>query len=472
MHHPNIVLFLTDDHAPWTLPEYGNRELKTPHFSRLAAEGVLFRNAFTPCPVCSPARACLMTGRTPSQVGIHDWLEEGNADIAALDRLSGEATLAELLQRAGYQTFLSGKWHLGQSHHTPRGFDHCFGIGGGQGIHNGSLSFHQDGVPLELEGNKSRIITDKAVEFLEAATGDEPFFLNISYIATHSPYQIQAHEPHLADKVQDFDFVDIPAYIPHPWAKNEGLNASQESNDQVLRDRYRGYYAAVMELDHNVGRIMEALEQRGLLDDTIIIYASDHGCSLGQNGFWGKGNSTRPLNMYEVSLRIPLLIRGPQISPGHIVDLPVDHYDLFQAICEWGGVPRFSDEWESRHYPGTSLAPLAGGRTVPAWQQERYGEYGDLRMIRTEEFKLVHRYPNGPHDLYHLTVDPGETRNLAGDSDYAAVQQELTTRLEQWYSQHEDPRYTGLRVKSLPPHNMGYEAWRDGIREARGLQVS
>ncbi|MDE0312235.1 MAG: sulfatase-like hydrolase/transferase, partial [Caldilineaceae bacterium] len=126
MARPNILLFLTDDHGQWANGCYGNSELQTPNLDRLATEGARFADAFTPCPVCSPARACLMTGRTPSQVGIHDWLQEAEPVIGDHDWLAGEETLPQLLSRAGYHCGLSGKWHMGRSHRTPPGFDWAF----------------------------------------------------------------------------------------------------------------------------------------------------------------------------------------------------------------------------------------------------------------------------------------------------------------------------------------------------------
>jgi len=463
MTKPNILLFLTDDHAPWSLPAYGETELKTPHLSRLAAEGTRFANAFTPCPVCSPARACLLTGRTPSQVGIHDWLQESGPAIANRDWLGSEVTLPELLQEAGYFTMLSGKWHLGGSHLTPRGFDRCFGLGGWQGVHNGTYTFHQDGEALTLKGNKSRFITSKALEMLESAPINQPFFLNVGYIATHSPYVASEHDPVLVAEVAALQFPDIPAYIPHPWAQNEGLESATEED---LLQRYRGYYAGVLEIDRNVGRILKWLEDRDELQNTIVIYVSDHGCALGHHGFWGKGNSTRPLNMYDVSLRVPLLMSGPSVARNHVIQEPVDHYDLFEAICDWGEV----ELREGRNYPGRSLVPLAEGRAVEDWRLERFGEYGDLRMIRTPAWKFVKRYPDGPHELFDLIEDPGELVNLAGMPGKREIQADLEAKMERWYAEHEDPEKSGLAVKSLPLHN-SYEAWRDGVREGRGLQA-
>lgn len=470
MSQPNILLFLTDDHASWAARCYGNSELETPTLDRLAAEGARFENAFTPCPVCSPARACLLTGRTPSQVGIHDWLQEAIPDIADHDWLADEVTLPELLTEVGYHCGLSGKWHLGQSQRTPRGFAWNFGLPGWQGRHNDPYTYHLNGEPLPLEGNKSTLITDYALRFLEDASRDKPFFLTIGYIATHSPYEADAHDPARVDRYADATFRDIPPYHPHPWHKNEGMAGGLGASEDQLRSRYQGYYAAVSEIDREIGRILDFLEWSGQFENTLVVYTADHGCALGHQGFWGKGNSTRPLNMAEVSLRIPLLMRWPaQIPAGMVIPQCVDHYDTFQTLCAWTGVnltPR-----ADRAYPGHSLATLIENGDDISWDETRYGEYGDLRMIRTPDYKFVKRYPHGPYDLFDLRADPDETLNRAGWPHLAEVQDRLESQLEAWYADHEDPRKSGLRVKDLRQHNASSEAWRDGLRERRGLQV-
>lgn len=463
---PNILLFLTDDHAAWAAHCYGNRELKTPHLDRLAAEGVRFANAFTPSPVCSPARACLLTGRTPSQVGIHDWLQEKITEIAAHDWLAAEVTLPELLAAQGYRCGLSGKWHLGQSHKTPRGFDWCFGLPGWQGRHNEPYTYHLNGEALPLSGNKSTLITDYALRFLEEHSIERPFFLNVGYIATHSPYEAETHDPTLVEDYADATFADILPYAPHPWHKNEGLAGGFQPTEAQIRSRYRGYYAAVTEIDREMGRLLGFLETTGQLDNTLVIYTADHGCALGHQGFWGKGNSTRPLNMYDVSLHVPLFIRWPgQVPAAQTIEHCVDHYDTFQAICDWAGI-----ELADRNYPGRSYLPLLAGKDND-WDDTRYGEYGDLRMIRTPRWKFVKRYPHGPYDLFELQHDPDETLNRAGWDEYREVQESLEAQLEQWYSQHETAVHRGLHVKELRQHNESSEAWRDGRRERRGLQV-
>lgn len=466
---PNILLFLTDDHGAWATGCYGNREVRAPTLDRLAREGTRFRNAFTPSPVCSPARACLLTGRTPSQVGIHDWIEEARPEFGDPDWLAGETTLAELLQRAGYRCGLSGKWHLGRSHATPRGLDWYFGLPRWQGNHIETYTYLLDDRPLTLSGNKTRFITDYALEFLEKTAADQPFFLQVGYIATHSPWDNQ--EPDLVALYNDAAFVDIPPYTPHPWRKNEGLTAEDAADPAALRRRYASYYAAVTDIDRGVARILDTLREQGRLDNTLVIYTSDHGLTLGHHGFWGKGNSTRPLNMYETSLRVPLLLRWPGVvADGQVVAACVDHYDTFQTIRDWVGLDQAHDD-RARDYPGRSYRIFAQGGAIPGWDDTRWGEYGDLRMIRAPRFKLVRRYPAGPNDLFDLESDPGETNNLAGRADYAAIEAELSWRLADWYARHEDPAASGLRVKQLRQHNARSEAWRDGLREARGLQI-
>ena len=458
---PNILLFLTDDHGAWATGCYGNAEVHTPTLDGLAESGARFTQAWTPTPVCSPGRACLLTGKTASQIGIHDWLEEAIPEVAERDWLGETRTLFEYLADAGYSTGLSGKWHLGQSHLKPKGADFFFGLPGWQGAHNQPYTYIDNGELVELDGNKSRHITDRAIDFLDAAPADRPFFLNVGYIATHSPYQQQTHDPALTALYQDCAFAAIPPYDPHPWVKNEGGGNDLSEGD--LRDRYIGYYAAVHEIDDNIKRILDALRQRDQLENTIIIYTSDHGCAIGHHGFFGKGNSTRPLNMYDISLHVPLIIAGRGIV-NTVVDHNIDHYDTFQTICQLAGIA----ESVPADCTGQSYLPLLQGASMD-WDETCYGEYGDLRMIRDERWKLVWRYPAGPHDLFDLQADPGELRNVF--ADHPAEVKRLKTQLDAFYREHEVDAVSGLRVKQLPAHNGKSEAWRDGRREARGLQV-
>ncbi len=457
---PNILLFLTDDHGAWANGSYGNTEVQTPALDALAAAGTRFKHAFTPSPVCSPARACLLTGKTPSQVGIHDWLEEAVPEIGERDWLGGAPTLFDLLSAAGYHTGLSGKWHLGRSQRPPSGADYHFGLPGWQGAHNTPYTYIRNGDMLKLSGNKSRHITDHAIEFLDSAPADKPFFLNVGFIATHSPYAQETHDPRQTARYQDCAFRDIPPWQPHPWVKNEG--GPNELSPQDLRDRYIGYYAACSEIDENVARLVSALQARDQWENTIVIYTSDHGCAIGHQGFFGKGNSTRPLNMYEASLHVPLIIAGPGIR-AQARDEYVDHYDAFHTICQLAQVEPPADA-----NAGSSYAAMLRPESIE-WDNTRYGEYGDLRMIRDESWKLIWRYPDGPHDLFDRRQDPDENINCFAERPQIVA--EYKTRLDAFYADHEEEALTGLRVKQRPQHNSGAEAWRDGRREARGLQI-
>ena len=457
---PNIVLFLTDDHGAWANGCYGNREVETPTLDALATLGTRFSSAYTPCPVCSPARACLLTGKLPSQVGIHDWLQEWIPEVGERDWLGGTPTLFDYLSEAGFHTGLSGKWHLGRSHTPPAGADFHFGLPGWQGAHNETYTYARNGEMVELDGNKSSLITDHAVKFLDTVPEGKPFFLNIGYIATHSPYQRGTHDSRQTAMYEHCAFDEIPTWAAHPWVKNEG--GPNELSQEDLRDRYIGYYAAASEIDDNIARVIGALQMRRMWENTIIVYTSDHGCAIGHQGFFGKGNSTRPLNMYEVSLRVPLIIAGAGIQ-ARTVDRYVDHCDAFHTICALAGI----EPPPAETLPGESYAPLLRGETLP-WDDTRYGEYGDLRMIRDRRWKLVWRYPSGPHELFDLAADPGEKTDVFAVNPQ--VVERYKARLDAFFAEHEIAELSGLRVKELPTHN-AKEAWRDGERETRGLQV-
>ena len=473
MTRPNIILFLTDDHAPWTLPCHGNTEVRAPVLDRLARDGVLFRNAFTPTPVCSPGRACLLTGLTSSQHGVHDWISMSDLECQERDWLGSQVTLAEMLKGEGYLCGLSGKWHIGQCYQAPMGYDWYFGMAH-IGHHQGISTYVHEGRPRVQQGNVTEIVTDQALGFLNTAPDDQPFFLQIGYTDTHSPYTGQ--DPELVESYRHATFRDIEVDEPHPWAWNEGFEEDALISEEAVRVRHRNQYAAVTDIDRHMGRLLGGLSA-SRRDNTVVIYTSDHGLALGQNGFWGKGNGTRPLNMHDVSIRVPLLVRGPDLPGAVVIDRCVDHFDTFRTICELCGVdPR--QHRPDTSYPGRSYLPMVGGGVDADWDDVSYGEYGDLRMIRTATDKLVRRYPDGPDDLFDLVADPGEKVNLADRPACAAIRGHLLERLEAFYTRHDHPDCSGLRVKDLPRHNhvqkptqvISSEAWRDGIRESRGTQ--
>lgn len=448
---PNVLVFLTDDHAAWAAGCYGNRELYTPHLDGLARDGMRATRAFTPNPVCSPARACFFTGRLPSQHGIHDWLQE--SPRSPRDWLRNETTLPQLLQGHGYRTGLVGKWHCGNSHLPQPGFDYWFGYADGQYPHFGRHRFVENGQPVEWEGRQAEHLADRASAFIRQSDR-RPFFLCVGMVDTHSPFCDQPAT--WISRYADATFADIPDETAH----TPGWIRFGRPADEARRRRWlTQYYAAVSTLDQQVGRILGTLEASGCAEDTLVIYTSDHGHMNGHHGLYTKGNATVPQNLLDESILVPLLTRWPgRIPAGQTLDAPVDHCDLFQTVLDAAGCMPPS----GIHYPGSSYLRLLEGRSL-AWRDRQFCEYGNARMIRTEDWKYLQRL--APHhdlygdELYDLRSDPRETLNRIHDPECAGTASELRAAIEEYFQRHEDPDHSGRNILSLPPQNAG-EPWR------------
>ena len=447
---PNILLFLTDDHGQWASAPYGNREIRTPHLDRLAASGVVMENAFTPTPVCSPARASLLTGLTPSQHGIHDYIG------MAFDRepwLAAEQTLPQLLQKAGYRTGLAGKWHIGNEDTPAPGFDSWFSVGSAYPLyHEGTREFCNQGRMETFSGYTDDIIAEQAASFL-SAPDRRPFFLLAGLYAAHSPWR--GHPERLASAYRSATFSDIPAQETSPSHEQGAESLSVDRQHQ--REAQAQYYAAVSHIDENVGRMLQAIEDAGKLNNTLVIYTSDHGLNCGHHGIWGKGNATLPLNMLEESIRVPLLLSWPGVLAARTrKNEMVDHLDLFQTLAEAGDakLPTNTD------YAGKSLVPLLlEQKEGRSWRDVQFGEYGTVRMARSRRFKLIRRHPNGPHELFDLDADPRENRNLIDSPQHLAVTTELSQLLASHFHRFSTPGKSGTLGAALPQHNMT-ETWR------------
>ncbi len=449
---PNVLFILTDDQGFWSLGSYGNTECRTPNLDRLAAEGMRFSNFFCASPVCSPARASILTGRIPSQHGVHDWLRAGNTDDASVERdgsvrgaiefLAGMTGYTELLATDGYICGMSGKWHMGDSLHPQKGFAYweVHAKGGGPYynapmIRSGEI-YHEPGYVTDA-------ITDSAVRFLETRKGDAtPFYLSVHYTAPHSPWQ---RDQHPADVYDDYHancpFESAPdGLAPPDWA--EFLSIPVET-PQKRRAVLSGYYAAITCMDANVGRLLDWLEQNGLRDNTVVFFTSDNGMNMGHHGVYGKGNATFPLNMYEESVKVPFLACWPgHIPAGTVCDALVSHYDFMPTLLDLVG----SANPEADQLPGRSFAPLLAGASTTAHDSVVvFDEYGPVRMIRDQGWKYVHRYPYGPHELYDLRADPGEQQNLAECEEQRERCCRMRHRLEEWFLQYVDPALDGVR---------------------------
>jgi len=400
---------------------------------RLAATGVRLENFFCTSPVCSPARASLMTGRIPSQHGVHDWIRDGNMPPNPARYLEGLTCYTDILAAHGYVCGLSGKWHLGDSLTPQHGFTHWFALPGGASEYNNAKMI-RDGQEQVQPGYLSDVITQDAVEFLQEHKGRR-FYLSVHYNAPHSPWT--GHPQDIVDSYDNCPFKTCPQEAAHPWC-NPHMR-------RLLGDResLKGYFAAVTGADIGVGRILDKLEELGLRRNTLVIFSSDNGFSCGQHGFWGKGNGTVPLNMYENSVKVPFIVSHPARLPsGAVREGLVSQYDFLPTLLDYLGLPPVREE----SLPGTSFLPvLMGGKEEAREEVVVYDEYGPVRMIRTHEWKYVHRYPYGPHELYDLGKDPGERKNLIDDKSWQSAVSEMRRRLAAWFARYVVPAVDGTR---------------------------
>lgn len=450
----NIVVFLTDDHARWAAGCYGNSELRTPTLDHLASTGVLYENAYTTSPVCSPARASFFTGRIPSQHGVHDYLSSADPEVLAVPWLAEEKLLPEVLQDNGYVTALSGKWHLGREEEVPRGFDYWYC----RSAPVSEPSAYRSPWPLTPSVERAynrQAITDHGIEFLRRHDPDQPFFLVIGHLATHSPWT--GVPDRLVDQYRNATFRDIPDDITYPFGRqrSESLYSSRSDPREALAQ----YYGAVTDIDEQVGRVLDELEALGLRESTAVVYTSDHGLNTGHHGVWGKGNATLPYNVLDESIRIPLIVN----HPGHMLGRQrrvenVNHTDTFQTILEIAGceTPASIDT----PYPGHSYADTLNGDALAMTTEDVFVEYGDLRMVRTSRHKLVRRYPDGPDELFDLQEDPRETTNVIERPENVSVTRRLSAAIDEYFARYEKPETAGTGVLEQPRHNID-EAWRD-----------
>ena len=444
---PNVVFILTDDQGPWAAGCCGNDEVRTPGIDRIASEGVRFPNFFCTSPVCSPARASLMTGRIPSAHGVHDWIRGGNMPPDASKYLEGLTCYTDVLAANGYTVGLSGKWHLGDSMTPQHGFEHWFCMPLGGSKYN-DAEMIRDGKVEVQPGYITDRITDDALEFIEENKAG-PFYLSVHYNAPHTPFT--GHPRDLVDSYEDCPFKTCPQEALHPWARpgTEALMGDRES--------LKGYFAAITAMDLNVGRILDRLEALGLRENTLVVFTSDNGYSCGHHGFWHKGNGTFPLNMYENSVKVPFVVSHPSHIPeGRTCEAMASQYDFMPTLLDYLGLARPDDPLS----PGQSFVPALLGQTNDAQDEVViFDEYGPVRMIRTRDWKYVHRFPYGPHELYDLVNDPDERKNLVDDKSKEALIGEMRGQLASWFSRYLSPELDGAR---LPVTGSGQAAKIDG----------
>lgn len=435
---PNLIAIVTDDQGRWACGAYGNDDIHTPNIDRIGREGAIFTGAITATPVCSPSRATYFSGRWPTQVGITDYLHPDESDAGV--GLAGPIWPAAL-QQAGYRTALIGKWHLGtqsQFHPTNLGFDHFMGfLGGGNSPMDPTLEV--DGQERQLKGPLPDLLVDDAIGFVRE-NRDGPFALSLHFRAPHLPY----------GPVPDED-------MEHYRSLDPQLPQAQALDVEQVKRSTRAYYASISSVDRNVGRLLDVLDELHLTQNTWVIFTSDHGYNEGRHGVDTKGNAQwiaggvrgpkRP-NMWETSIRVPLLMRWPSVvKPGTSIDTPVSNLDMYRTVL--GGLNvSLPDGCQA---DGIDYSPLLRGEEV-AERNALFGQYdlhngglAYMRMIRTPQYKLVrHFHANQMDELYDLVNDPDENRNLIGRNrgeagKHAAAIQDLQRQLTQWQQAIDDP---------------------------------
>ncbi len=457
---PNILLILTDQQRFDSLAANGNTICHTPATNRLAEEGMLFRHAFTPTALCSPARASLLTGLLPHN---HTMTNLTNTRIPSVTELPQHLpSFAASLSQVGYRTSYVGKWHSGRS----RGPQH-WGFADdepGEGWHE----WWPEGVELEEEStvrlgyDKTKPMaarvprpldqypevgrTDAAISLLEQhAEQDTPFCLQLNYFGPHYPHYLP--EP--------YHSMYESAAIP-PWGNFQDRPQTPHYGYRWLRQRWcapsddwahyarilAAYYGQITLLEHQIERVLQSLDRLGLTSSTLVIFTSDHGEMGGGHGLLQKGAVP-----YDELYRIPLIARWPGvIDAGRTCDAMVSHIDLMPTLLEVGGAP-------PAQVDGRSILPWIHGKPPGDWPDEVFCEYlatqaGDteLKMVRTPTHKLAVNLSDRD-ELYDLHADLGETANLIDDPASVEVRHRLAARLDAQMAWTNDPLRTRFRQR-------------------------
>lgn len=430
----NVVLIVTDDQRPDSIGALGNPYIRTPHLDRLVATGTTFTRAITAVPICVASRAELLTGRDERLNGRGDF---GFSPTRGVDSFA--TTLAD----AGYETCYVGKWHT-RGRPSMYGYsttEGLFGSGGGRfplthpvdwkGMavtgYRGWV-FQDDAGNIDpaqgvgLTPNISERFADAAIRFLRRR-GTEPFLLHVNFTAPHDPLFV----PEGYSGRYRAEAMPLP---PNFRSEHPFDHGNRSGRDEVLfgfprtiaetRAGLAVYYSVIEHLDQQFGRILEEIKTQGLADETLVIFTSDHGLAMGSHGLRGKQN------MYDHSIGVPLIVRGPGIESGERTDAQCYLRDLYPTICEFCGV----DVPESVH--GASLWPVLRGERDELHPAVYAHFRGVQRAIRTNEWKLIEYPEANRRQLFHLASDPHELRDRSENVADQRILEQLAIRLSAW----------------------------------------
>jgi arylsulfatase A-like enzyme len=444
---PNIVFLFADDQRADTVGAHGNPHIQTPNLDRLAAEGFSFlRNycagSFSGA-VCVASRAMLMTGR--------HWMNLPRKSPAS--NWGDSPTLPALLASSGqYESFIIGKWHNG-SRTLYRSFTN------GRSVYMGGMANHADFQVQDLADGKlspkreaggfsSTVFADEAVKFIKNAKSDRPFFLYVAFMAPHDP----RNPP---EKYRNFYYENRPPlpknFLPqHPFrnapqatsGRDEGL-APWPRTKEVISDQLCEYYGLVTHLDTQVGRILEAIRQSPHAENTIVIYTADHGLAMGSHGLLGKQN------VYEQSMRCPLILRGPGVPRAKSSNTFTHVHDLYATVCDFAGIAP-PDGIDAQ-----SLVPVMNAKVVGVHDSMFLPFQDNQRAVSDGRWKL-HVYPKINHRLlFDLSADPHEMTDLASDPAHEADLERMQTLMETWRKRLGDPY--PLHVENPAPKEPNFD---------------
>ena len=476
---PNIVLIFVDNQPAGMLGCAGNSEIHTPHLDGLAACGVRFSEAFCANAMCSPCRASVLTGLMPSQHGVHTWLDDGEVGNwpSGWNALEEFETLPESLSGVGYETALIGKYHLGLVDRAQNGFKEWVTLQTGHILSFYDNQMHVNGETIRYPGHSVDFFTERAVDYIDRRAADphRPFFLFLTYPA---PY---GHWPSVKGESRN-QFARLYDETRFDSVPREGL--SRELVDWILvRQRempddepgfyrqlacipndlptLRNYYSQMSLVDDGVGRVLDALRRCRLLENTLVVYTSDHGMSLGEHGFWGHGEDTWPSNMHRQANHIPLIVKPPGSEEGpRVEDALVGTTDIFATIRDYAGLPPPPRARSS----GRSVRPLIEGTDLHR-DDAVFMEQEETRAIRTRRWLLMRRFGPTPYgfedELYDLESDPDERRNVAKDPAHRADFAELSARIDAFFSRYSDARWDLWRGGTVKSNSTRPFLWRE-----------
>lgn len=446
---PNIIFILIDDMGYKDLSCYDSTFYETPHIDILAKEGMLFTDGYAACPVCSPSRASVLTGKYPANVGITDWIDHSGMCHPTHGRLVDapyikhlpleEKSVASALADQGYQTWHVGKWHLGGREYYPENHGFQVNIGGCHYGHPYNGYFSPYKIPNLQDGPDGEYLTDRlteeSVQLIRHRDREKPFYLNLWYYALHTPIQAkEADRKKYEQKRKDLGIDDAREFVVGEHFPTEHKKHLRVTRRIIQSDA--SYAGMVENLDRNVGQLLEFLKQEGLEENTLIVFTSDNG---GLATAESSPTCNAPLNegkgwMYEGGVRVPLIIKWPQvITSQSICHEPVTSPDFYPTFLEASGSPSMPQQ----HEDGVSIMPLLNGgqsldREAIYWHYPHYGNQGGTpgSSIRMKDYKLIEFFETGEVELYNLRTDIEENNNLATCMPEIATM--MKEKLAQW----------------------------------------